>query len=115
MIDCLIFHVHARLVCISPSTISCVFVYCALLHGGPLDEFVKSSQQMRPTLARGTTVFWWHSLYWTVSKLLPDGVHPIALLDEVENYKRLQLAHCDIAAEVKDLEVLTVDGKTLQV
>ena len=44
-----------------------------------------------------------------------DGVHSIALLNEVENYERLQLALCDIAAEVKDLEVLTVDGKTLQV
>ena len=44
-----------------------------------------------------------------------DGVHPIALLDEAENYERLQLALCDIAAEVKDLEVLTIDGKTFQV
>ena len=44
-----------------------------------------------------------------------DGVHPVALLDEVEDYERLQLALSDIAAEVKDLEVLTVDGETFQV
>ena len=37
-----------------------------------------------------------------------DGVHPIALLDEVENYKRLKLALCDIPAEVKDLHGATV-------
>ena len=38
-----------------------------------------------------------------------DGVYyPIALLDEMENYKRLQLALCDIAAEVTDLHGATV-------
>ena len=38
-----------------------------------------------------------------------DGVYyPIALLDEMENYERLQLALCDIAAEVKDLHGATV-------
>ena len=38
-----------------------------------------------------------------------DSVYyPIALLNEVENYERLQLALCDIAAEVKDLHGATV-------
>ena len=102
---------HARLACISPSTISCVFVYlfCALLHG-------RSTGRIRVKLTADETnigkrnhcvlvAFTLLDCPKTVASV--DGVHPIGFLDEVENYERLQLALCDNAAEVKDLHGVT--------
>ena len=44
-----------------------------------------------------------------------DGIHPIALFRDSEKYESVKLALADLIDEMKDTDVITVDGETFRI